>query len=66
MPGVATGGVGHTGVGGRVRLATAELAVCTLEVGGGEAGEAGGRGVGGARRAWRVVVLILYIQVFLK
>jgi len=46
LPGVGTGGAGRTGEDGRVRMATAELAVSTLEVGGGDAGEAG---VGGRR-----------------
>ena len=51
LPGVAAGGgVGHTGEGGG-GLATAKVwAIATLEVRGGEAGEAGGRGHGGA--AW--------------
>ena len=54
LPGGAAGGIaGHTGEG--VGLATAELILVlnnTLEVGGGEAGEAGSRGVGGAAWAW--------------
>ena len=56
LPGGAAGGIaGHTGEGEGGGLATAELILVlnnTLEVGGGEAGEARSRGVGGAAWAW--------------